>query len=105
MGKDLKSKIFRRAERMTIFDGTEEIPARGVITKLTDSDVEPYKQLAYGRISVPLCVFMGDVLPNCGDIIDSDKGKYSVIMAEEITAFGKSFCARAILEKIGGVEH
>lgn len=99
MAKNIMRRLFRKADRATICSESGTAECRCIITKDRE-EVFEYRQEAVGRFSNINYVYWGDRLPEKGDYISWHGHDYLVLKAEEISAFGTSLCARAVLERM-----
>lgn len=94
--KDMRKRIFRKADEIISDKG---LKGRGVILPKTGE--ETYEGIRDEIKESQLYIYMGDTDFQVGSLLTGFMGTYLVLSTGRVAAFGKCFCTRAILEKVG----
>lgn len=96
--QDMRKNIFRKCGEIELSSGTK---TRGVI--LPKSDSISYRGIRDELKEGELYVYMGDGDLKAGDTVTSGGERFIVLTSNRLEAFGRCFCSRAVLERLGGV--
>lgn len=93
---DMRKRIFRKADQICSDKG---VKGRGVI--LPKAGEEDYEGIRDEIRESGLYIYMGDTDFEVGSLLTGFMGTYLVLSSRRVAAFGKCFCTRAILERVG----
>lgn len=95
---DMRERIFRKADTIFLEEGGT---AKGIILPKGGEDYEAVlDELAESR----RYICMGDKDLRPGSCISNFMGRFMVLSCSRVAAFGKCFCSRSILEKVGDAD-
>lgn len=94
---DMRRNIFKKADEIVSSDG---LAGRGVI--LPQKNQDSYFGIRDELKEGALFAYMGDTDFNVGTVLTCCGENYVVLAADRLMAFGKLFCSKATLEKVGG---
>lgn len=98
--KNLKKKIFKKAGKLIALKiSGERVQINGVLLKKAGNYLQN-ECTEFGIVANPIYTYMGDTELAAGDELLLGNERFSVVEAELVEAFGISFCAKAMLEKV-----
>ncbi len=94
--KDMRKRIFRKADEIISDKG---VRGRGVI--LPQTGQEDYEGIRDEIRESDRYIYMGDTDFEVGSLLTGFMGTYLVLSNRRVAAFGKCFCTRSVLERVG----